>query len=78
MASVPAPAEAFGRLDPARRQPALWAWLARDGHDPRRLWSSCPRGDWLAWWLATQPGDHRRLVRACAECLRLAESGLPV
>ena len=73
-----APAEAFRRLDPTGRQFALWDWLARDGHDLRRVWSSCPRGDWLAWWLASQPGDPRPLARACAECLRLAESGLPI
>ncbi len=75
---VLAPAEVFRSLDPAGRQAALWAWLARAGHDPRTLWSSCPRGDWLAWWLGTQPEHRRRLVLACAECLRMAESGLPV
>ena len=66
-ASVLDPAEAFRRLDPAGRQTALWAWLDRVGPDARALWSSCPRGDWLAWWLGTQPDDQQRLVLACAE-----------
>lgn len=69
---------AFRRLDPGGRRADLWAWFNQAQGDLRRLWSSCPRGDWLAWWMASQHTDSRLVARACCECLRMAEAGVPV
>lgn len=71
-------ARPFRRLDPSGRRSALWAWIDQAQGDPRILWSSCPRGDWLAWWLAALRASPFLLVRACCECLRMAEAGLPL
>jgi hypothetical protein len=68
----------FLRLDPSGRRLALWAWIDQAQGDPRLLWSSCPRGDWLAWWLSSFPAVRLALVRACCECLRMAEAGFPL
>jgi hypothetical protein len=65
-------------LDPSRRRLALWDWVEESPGDLRRLWSSCPRGDWLAWLLVALRADTPRVVRGCCECLRMAEAGVPL
>jgi hypothetical protein len=68
----------FRLLDPSGRRSPLWAWLHQARGDPHFLWSSCPRGDWLAWWLVALQTPPNLVARACCECLRMAEAGLPV
>ena len=40
--------------------------FAKTCQSPREVWNTCPRGDWLLWWIAQdieQGGEiHRRVV----------------
>lgn len=68
----------FQKLDPSGQQQALWGWLDQGGDDEPLLWSLCPRGDWLAWWMVHAGVDLPLVVQACCECVRMAEVCLPV
>ena len=55
-----------------------WA-LAQCDRSPQALWSACPRGDWLAWYLGrlgARDGHgstaHRRAVLIACLCARTA------
>ena len=55
-----------------------WA-LAQCDRSPQALWSACPRGDWLAWYLGklgARDGHgspaHRRAVLVACLCARTA------
>ena len=34
-------------------------------------WRTCPRGDWLMWWLSRAGLDRKTLVLAACDCARL-------
>ena len=40
-------------------------------------WRTCPRGDWLLWWLATAGLDRKALVFATCQCARLSLRFVP-
>jgi hypothetical protein len=69
---------------------AIWHWLEREGAsgdvvdwarpydgDFDRLWSECPRGDWLLALAVRIDVERRLLVRAACSCARLALAHLP-
>ena len=68
----------FLRLDPSGQRADLWAWIRPCQGEPRLLWSTCPRGDWLVWWLCARRVDPALVIRSCCECLRMAEAGAPL
>jgi len=73
-----------------RRMADVWQWLAKAGAqadavdwarpyggDFRRLWSECPRGDWLLAIAARLGCERVVLLGAAAACARLALPHLP-
>jgi hypothetical protein len=53
------------------------AWVAAHGGTPRRIWSDCPRGDWMLWLAAKRGVDRKLVVTAVCKCARLALKHVP-
>ena len=47
------------------------AQWARTQPNPYAAWRTCPRGDWLLWWLTRAGLDRKTLVLAACDCARL-------
>src|SRR5688572_16379844 len=69
---------------------AIWQWLEREGANADlvewsrpygaeldRLWSACPRGDWLLALAVRLGAERKLLVGAACGCARLALAYLP-
>lgn len=58
-------------------EPDLVQWARSQRAELPRLWAGCPRGDWLLGLAIGVGIDRRAVVRAAADCVRMAQRALP-